>query len=115
MMTIPPAPDSGALLRVEPRRRPGWGGFLGAVVLTSAVLTPVFAAFLLTHYSLVHDTPWEGVAVHLFFGVDGLAGLGGVVMTTRDRNPWWLLATLVALGVPIAVALLVAQIGLISH
>jgi len=52
--------------------------------------------------------------VRFYFLAEAVAGLGGVVLATRDRNLWWLLTTLVAIVAPVLMIFWIGQLGPIT-
>jgi asparagine N-glycosylation enzyme membrane subunit Stt3 len=72
-------------------RKPRYGGWFGILVLTSTLVYLVAPVFEFMSYPWIHHSGWEGRVVqsHLALGV--LGSLGGVILSTRDRNLWWLL------------------------
>ena len=81
----------------------------GYVVLATSFLCVVQPLFELTHYSWVRNSRWEDWTIRLYLLFESIAAVGGVVLATRDRNLWWLLATLVAIVAPVLMIVWISQ------
>lgn len=92
----------------EPGRRPGWGGFPGAIVILALLTAAVIVALWFAEPSRFSDRHVEGWALRIFLTAEAVGALGGFAMIARDRNPLWLLAPLIA-GV---IALLMAGLAI---
>lgn len=107
-MSAPDASDNPTLKSAIPHRSRR-GSWLGYVVLATSFLCVVQPLFELTHYSWVRNSRWEDWTIRLYLLFESIAAVGGVVLATRDRNLWWLLATLVAIVAPVLMIVWISQ------
>lgn len=73
-------------------RKPRHGGWFGMLVLASTLVYLVAPVFEVANYSWLHHSGWESPLIQLQMALGLFGSLGGIVLATRDRNLWWVLA-----------------------
>ena len=77
-----------------------------ALVIAAVIVVVCFA-----QPTLFREPRAQDLILRVFLTAIGVGALGGVVMTPRERNPLWLLATLAAGGIGFLMLLLGAGLG----
>lgn len=95
--------------------KPGlWIWALRLVVIASTVLVVGYVILLLTRNGRIVSREFEADAARVFLALVAVSSIGGCVLAVREKTGWWLVAPLLAIGIPMAMVFVLARVGLIS-
>ena len=102
-------------IRTTATARPrGLGGWPGIVVLAAVIAQTAIVILYYVAPSAFGPTGTNARYGYVFFGSIVVSIAGGLALTIRQNNPWWLLTLPWAVGIGIAIALLAGATGIAS-